>query len=174
MSEQKRESLLWKKVKKNLTDCFLTRIESSTINGIPDIHAVMSRYVFWIELKSDKLSYPALNKWQIVWINKYIMQGGTVFIFKETLSERMLKLYRPVSLFTDPRSLVSFASFSFPVQWPTVQQRLLQELGKAAGESRSRSRNVVSRSRLNLTRARAAGDPEASPDVTSADTARSR
>ena len=76
MSNKNGESRLWQKVKKGLTDCFLTRIESSTINGIPDIHAVMNSEIFWIELKSDSLSYPKLNKWQIVWINKYIRAGG--------------------------------------------------------------------------------------------------
>ena len=129
MSNKNGEARLWQKVKNGLTDCFLTRIESSTINGIPDVHAVMGKEVFWMELKSDSLSYPKLNKWQIVWINKYIMAGGKVIILDETLSKRSLKLYRPVSSFTDPRSLVSFASFSFPLQWPTVQQRILQELG---------------------------------------------
>ena len=127
------ESRLWQKVKKGLTDCFLTRIESSTINGIPDIHAVMKNEVFWIELKSDSLSFPKLNKWQIVWINKYIMAGGKVIILKETPLQRVLKLYRPVSVFTDPRSLVPFASFSFPFQWPMVQRRMLVEL--AAGDT---------------------------------------
>ena len=126
------ESRLWQKVKKGLTDCFLTRIESSTINGIPDIHAVVSCNVFWIELKSDSLSFPKLNKWQIVWINKYIKAGGNVFIFKETLSKRSLKLYRPVSVFTDPRSLVPSRSFSFPLQWPQVQRELVDLLREAA------------------------------------------
>jgi len=133
MSNKNGETRLWQKVKQGLTDCFLTRIESSTINGIPDIHVVMGNEVFWIELKSDSLSYPKLNKWQIVWINKYVKAGGKVIILKEnlgkTLLQSALKLYRPVSLFTDPRSLVPFASFSFPLQWPTVQQRILQELG---------------------------------------------
>ena len=124
------ESRLWQKVKKGLTDCFLTRKESSTINGIPDIHAVMKNEVFWIELKSDSLSFPKLNKWQIVWINKYIMAGGKVIILKETPLQRVLKLYRPVSVFTDPRSLVPFASFSFPFQWPMVQRRMLVELAR--------------------------------------------
>jgi hypothetical protein len=123
------ETRLWQKVKKGLTNCFLTRVESSTINGIPDIHAVISNEVFWMELKSDSLSYPKLNKWQVVWINKYIMAGGKVIILDETLLQKSLKLYRPVSVFTDARSLVPFASFSFPLQWPTVQQRMLQELG---------------------------------------------
>ena len=129
MSNKNGETRLWQKVKKGLTDCFLTRIESSTINGIPDIHAVMSNEVFWIEMKSDSLSYPKLNKWQIVWINKYVMAGGKVIILDETPLKRTLKLYRPVSVFTDARSLVPFASFSFPLQWPMVQRRMLTELG---------------------------------------------
>ena len=129
MSNKNGESRLWQKVKKGLTDCFLTRVESSTINGIPDIHAVMGNEVFWMELKSDSLSYPKLNKWQIVWINKYIMAGGKVIILDETPLKRTLKLYRPVSVFTDSRTLVPFASFSFPLQWPLVQRRMLTELG---------------------------------------------
>ena len=131
MSNKNGETRLWQKVKKGLTDCFLTRVESSTINGIPDIHAVMSNEVFWIELKSDSLSYPKLNKWQIVWINKYILAGGKIIILGETPLKRTLKLYRPVSVFTDPRSLVPFALFSFPLQWPMVQRRMLTELGSS-------------------------------------------
>tara|TARA_R100000664_G_scaffold27630_3_gene38460 strand:+ start:3541 stop:3942 length:402 start_codon:yes stop_codon:yes gene_type:complete len=128
MTIKAQESRLWQKVKKNLTNFYLTRIESSTINGIPDIHAANHDHVFWIELKSDEFNYPKLNKWQIVWINKYIKVGGKIIIFKETLSKRSLKLYRPVSSFTDPRTLVSFASFSFPLQWPTIQRDLQTEL----------------------------------------------
>ena len=120
------EKLLWQRTKKGLTECFLTRIEASTINGVPDVHAVHRRCIFWIELKSDQLSYPKLNKWKIVWINKYVKAGGKVIILKETLSKRSLKLYRPLSVFTDPRSLVPDASFSFPFHWPTIQGALLE------------------------------------------------
>ena len=132
MGALNKESRLWQKVKKGLSNCFLTRIESSTINGIPDIHGVNESKVFWIELKSDEANYPKLNKWQIVWINKYIKAGGTVFILDETLSKRSLKLYRPVSGFTDPRSLVPVFSFSAPYNWPTVQRALLGSLREAA------------------------------------------
>ena len=134
MSNKNRESLLWQKVKKGLVDCFLTRIESSTINGIPDIHGVHKSGVFWIELKSDEAKYPKLNKWQVVWINRYIKAGGVVFILKETPSQRSLKLYRPVSVFTDPRSLKPRSSFSFPYHWPTVQQQLVKELVQPEAE----------------------------------------
>ena len=129
----KQESLLWKSVKKGLTRFFLTRIESSTINGIPDIHGVNKNGVFWIELKSDELSFPKLNKWQIVWINKYIKAGGVVFILGETPSEATIKLYRPVSRFTDPRSLKPVASFSSRsrrnLQRELEKQLVLQRLG---------------------------------------------
>ena len=132
MSNKNRESLLWQKVKKGLSECFLTRIESSTINGIPDIHGVHKQGVFWMELKSDEADYPKLNKWQIVWINRYIKAGGVVFILEETPSQRLLKLYRPVSGFTDPRSLVPRCSFSATGQWSKVQHHLLEELQSAA------------------------------------------
>ena len=122
----KRESIFWNRVKKGLTECFLTRIESTTINGIPDVHGAHRQGVFWIELKSDQLIYPDLNKWQIVWINKYIKAGGHVFILKETLSQRRIDLYQPVSVFTDPRSLKPRFSFSVPYKWPTIQQKLLE------------------------------------------------
>ena len=128
MSSKTNESKLWQKVKKGLVDCFLTRIESSTINGIPDIHGVHKSGVFWIELKSDEVNYPKLNKWQIVWINKYIKAGGVVFILGETPSLRTLKLYRPVSAFTDPRSLKPITSFSSTGQWPAIQHQVLEEL----------------------------------------------
>ena len=143
MSEKKRESLLWKRVKKNLTECFLTRIESSTINGIPDIHCVANGKVFWIELKSDNISYPALNKWQIVWINKYIKAGGSVFIFKETLSDSSLQIYRPLSSFTDPRSVLPWLSLPHPVNWKLLQRYLLDPDGRARSrpDSRPRSRS---------------------------------
>jgi len=143
MSDKNRESLLWQKVKKGLVDCFLTRIESSTINGIPDIHGVHKSGVFWIELKSDEAKYPKLNKWQVVWINRYIKAGGVVFILKETPSQRSLKLYRPVSSFTDPRSLEPRFSFSFPYHWPTVQQQLVKELAQRDPEKQMANNEPV-------------------------------
>ena len=124
----KQESLLWQKTKKALTNCFLTRIESSTINGIPDVHGAHKNGIFWLELKSDDVSFPKLNKWQIVWINNYVKAGGVVFILKETLSDSSLKLYRPVSRFTDPRSLKPVASFSSRGQWPRIQEQVKKEL----------------------------------------------
>ena len=55
MTVNAQESRLWQKVKKDLTNCFLTRIESSTINGIPDIHAVKITMYFGLNLNLIKL-----------------------------------------------------------------------------------------------------------------------
>jgi hypothetical protein len=49
----------------------------------------------------------------------------------ETLLERRLKLYRPLSAITDPRSLVPDFSFSFPVHWPTFREACWDLLQRA-------------------------------------------
>ena len=137
---KKRESKLWQRIKKNITKPHLIRVESNTINGIPDINGCWNSKEFWIELKSDKVGYPKLSKWQISWINKRIKHGGIVIVCNETLLKRSLELYRPVSPITDPRLLKPRFSFSFPIQWPTVQDGL-QQLLQLPPESRSRPRS---------------------------------
>lgn len=106
MADQKRETKLWQRIKKYTKNIHFTRIESRTINGIPDVFGCHKGISFWMELKSDYVSYPKLSKWQIAWINKYIAHGGVMIICNQTLLERCLKLYRPRSSFTDPRTLV--------------------------------------------------------------------
>ena len=132
--------MLWQRIKKNCHKAHLIRVESNTINGIPDINGCWSGKEFWMELKSDKVGYPKLSKWQIVWINKRIKHRGIVIICNETLLKRSLELYRPVSPITDPRLLKPRFSFSFPIQWPTVQDGL-QQLLRLPPESRSRPRS---------------------------------
>ena len=137
---KKRESMLWQRIKKNITEPHLIRVESNTINGIPDINGCWSGKEFWIELKSDKVGYPKLSKWQISWINKRIKHGGIVIICNETLLEKKLKLYRPLSAITDPRLLKPRCSFSFPVRWPRVKHAIWELLDPPAAKARSRSR----------------------------------
>ena len=137
---KKRESKLWQRIKKHITKPHLIRVESNTINGIPDINGCWKGKEFWVELKSDRVGYPKLSKWQISWINKRIKHGGIVIICNETLLEKSLKLYRPLSAITDPRLLKPRCSFSFPVQWPSVQ-RGIWDLLQLDPEARSRSRD---------------------------------
>ena len=142
---QKRESKLWQRIKKHCVRPHFTRIESNTINGIPDLNGCWAGYDFWIELKSDSASYPKLSKWQIAWINKRVAHGGIVLICKETLSESSLKLYRPLSEFTDPRTLKPRFSFSAPIHWPSVQSALWEILDHRSVNSRSREERKMQR-----------------------------
>ena len=142
---QSKESKLWNDIKNLDNDWHFTRIESSTINGIPDLNGCINGNGFWMELKSDKVKYPKLSKWQISWINKHISFGGVVLICNHSLLERAYKLYRPVSAFTDPRSLKPRFSFSEPVHWPSFQDAI-REL---TGERSSRSRTLVGQSRFS-------------------------
>ena len=145
MPTKKRESKLSRLIQKNCNQIHFTRIESSTINGIPDLNGCINGYGFWMELKSDKVKYPKLSKWQISWINKHISFGGVVLICNHSLLESAYKLYRPVSAFTDPRSLKPRFSFSEPVHWPSFQDAI-REL---TGERSSRSRTLVGQSRFS-------------------------
>ena len=139
MAVKKRESRLSQLIQKNCKNIHFTRIESKTINGIPDLNCCAEGVEFWMELKSDKVKYPKLSKWQISWINKRIKNGGVVIICNQTLLDRRLELYRPVSVFTDRRSLVPSLSFSFPYHWPTFRRQLLQLATQRTREARSRS-----------------------------------
>ena len=139
MAVKKRESRLSQLIQKNCKNIHFTRIESKTINGIPDLNCCAEGIEFWMELKSDKVKYPRLSKWQISWINKRISNGGVVIICNQTLLDRRLELYRPVSVFTDPRSLVPSLSFSFPYDWPSFRRQLLALARQRTPEARSRS-----------------------------------
>jgi hypothetical protein len=149
---KKRESKLWQRIKKHITKPHLIRVESNTINGIPDINGCWKSKEFWLELKSDRVGYPKLSKWQVSWINKRIKHGGIVIICNETLLERRLKLYRPLSAIRDPRLLKPRCSFSFPVQWPLVQDAIWDLLQLDPGEARSRSRDEDQRIQEELIR----------------------
>jgi hypothetical protein len=60
MAVRKRESKLFDRIKKNIKNVHFTRIESSTVNGIPDVHGTGSGNSFWLELKSNIDKYQAL------------------------------------------------------------------------------------------------------------------
>lgn len=120
MALRKRESKLFVRLRKHLKNIHFTRIESSTIQGIPDVHGCGNGVSFWIELKSTDDSFPKLSKFQQSWCFEYARHGGRVFILHQTLSQRALKLYRvvgsqqPSSSFSFSRSLVLLKTITDP------------------------------------------------------------
>jgi hypothetical protein len=51
---QNKESKLWNELKNLNKNWHFTRVESSTINGIPDVHCVVNKQIFWLELKANR------------------------------------------------------------------------------------------------------------------------
>jgi hypothetical protein len=116
MALKKRESLLFQRIKKHIKKIHFTRIESDTIQGIPDIHGCGSGHSFWIEMKSTEDKFPILSKFQMAWCYEYqrhggvvfVLHQGVVFVLHQALSHRALKLYR-VAGEVDPSSQTSFS-----------------------------------------------------------------
>tara|TARA_R100000664_G_C2749982_1_gene137323 strand:+ start:1616 stop:1999 length:384 start_codon:yes stop_codon:yes gene_type:complete len=91
---KKRESLLWAKIRKLKLIGQIFRIESNTINGIPDVYYIREGKSIWVELKSNEVKNLGLSKYQINWHIDHQIHGGKSFILQETLSQGLLKLYK--------------------------------------------------------------------------------
>ena len=92
MSKTK-ESNLYNLIKTTIKNAHFTRLESNTINGIPDLHCAYKGFAFWLEIKSNDIKNCNLSKYQINWILKHQKHGGKVFILNKTIKDRGLKLY---------------------------------------------------------------------------------
>ena len=90
----KRESKLWKRIKNLNLNAHIFRVESNTINGIPDVHCAMKGKSFWLELKANDLKNYGISKWQINWHIEYQKHGGRTFILASGVKQRGLKLLR--------------------------------------------------------------------------------
>jgi len=93
MSKTK-ESNLYILIKKTIKNAHFTRIESHTLNGIPDLNCAYKGQVFWLELKANNINNCNLSKYQINWILKHQRHGGQVYILNKSIKQRALKLYR--------------------------------------------------------------------------------
>jgi hypothetical protein len=93
MSKTK-ESNLYNLIKTTIKNVHFTRIESYTLNGIPDLHCIYKGFTFWLELKANDINNCNLSKYQINWILKHQRHGGIVYILNKTVKQGHLKLYR--------------------------------------------------------------------------------
>ena len=92
MSKTK-ESNLYNLIKTTIKNVHFTRIESYTLNGIPDLYCAYKGHTFWLELKANNIKNCNLSKYQINWILKHQRHGGLVYILNKTIKEGGLKLY---------------------------------------------------------------------------------
>ena len=104
------EKNLWKSLNKiaKTRSLFMMRLETTTINGVPDVFCCIKGKSFFIELKANDDKKLNLSKYQILWQIDYLKAGGNVFNLVLALSQRELKLVKIVP------SLYSFCSGNVP------------------------------------------------------------
>jgi len=116
---QNKETRIWYELKDLDKDWHFTRIESSTVNGIPDVHCVVNKQVFWLELKANTSKNCGLSKYQINWHIKYLKAGGKAYILNRPLLQAPYELLAvsresrtplPLSRHSDLKTLITFAS----------------------------------------------------------------
>ena len=101
----KSEKNLWQRIKKLNLKGQIFRIESNTINGIPDVYWLINNKSIWIELKSNDVKNIGLSKYQINWHLTHFKNGGQSFILREDLSQRPPQNLQ-ISVIREPRTLV--------------------------------------------------------------------
>ena len=101
----KSEKNLWQRIKKLNLKGQIFRIESNTINGIPDVYWLINGKSIWIELKSNDVKNLGLSKYQINWHLTHFKNGGQSFILRECLSQRTSKTFELWQI-REPRDLV--------------------------------------------------------------------
>ena len=102
---EKNESLLWQRIKKLKLKGQLFRIESNTINGIPDVYRLINGKSIWIELKSNDVKNLGLSKYQINWHLEHYQNKGTSFILREDLSQRPPQNLQ-IFVIREPRTII--------------------------------------------------------------------
>ena len=131
-----KESLIWKRlnlIQKKQKDWHLVRIESNTINGIPDVNACINGLEFWIELKANDAKNYGLSKYQINWHLKRHKCGGHSFILNRSLKHEAFELLE----IREPGFPFPVLTLEHPYDWSKLEELL--------GSGRCPSCNPVSR-----------------------------
>ena len=129
---QNKESKLWNELKNLNKNWHFTRIESSTLNGIPDVHCVVNKQVFWLELKANASKNLNMSKWQINWHIKYQKAGGKVFILNRPLLESDYEIWRVSREARVPKHVSSATNLGLLMELLASRISWQQEMGAHA------------------------------------------
>jgi hypothetical protein len=88
------EAKLWERIKNLKLNYHMFRVESRTVNGIPDVSGLGNEIYFWLELKANDRKDYGLSKWQMNWHTEHNAKGGNAFILLKALKQKGLKLLR--------------------------------------------------------------------------------
>jgi len=129
---QNKESKLWNELKNLNKNWHFTRVESSTLNGIPDVHCVVNKQVFWLELKANASKNLNMSKWQINWHIKYQRAGGKVFILNRPLLESDYEIWRVSREARVPKHVSSATNLGLLMELLASRISWQQEMGAHA------------------------------------------
>jgi Holliday junction resolvase len=129
---QNKESKLWNELKNLNKNWHFTRVESSTINGIPDVHCVVNKQIFWLELKANTHKNLGMSKWQINWHIKYQKAGGKVFILNRPLLQSDYEIWRVCREARVPKHVSSATNLGLLMELLASRISWQQEMGAHA------------------------------------------
>jgi Holliday junction resolvase len=141
---QNKESKLWNELKDLNKNWHFTRVESSTINGIPDVHCVVNKQIFWLELKANTHKNLGMSKWQINWHIKYQKAGGKVFILNRPLLQSDYEIWSVCREARVPTHVSSATNLGLLMELLASRISWQQEMGAHA---RSRSPRSLERTK---------------------------
>jgi Holliday junction resolvase len=129
---QNKESKLWNELKNLNKNWNFTRVESSTINGIPDVHCVVNKQIFWLELKANTHKNLGMSKWQINWHIKYQKAGGKVFILNRPLLQSDYEIWSVCREARVPKHVSSATNLGLLMELLASRISWQQEMGAHA------------------------------------------
>ena len=139
---QNKESKLWNELKNLNKNWHFTRIESSTLNGIPDVHCVVNKQIFWLELKANTHKNLGMSKWQINWHIKYQRAGGKVFILNRPLLQSDYEIWSVCREARVPKHVSSATNLGLLMELLASRISWQQDMGAhARSKPTSRTKN---------------------------------
>jgi Holliday junction resolvase len=129
---QNKESKLWNELKDLNKNWHFTRVESGTINGIPDVHCVINKQIFWLELKANTHKNLGMSKWQINWHIKYQKAGGKVFILNRPLLQSDYEIWSVCREARVPKHVSSATNLGLLMELLASRISWQQEMGAHA------------------------------------------
>ena len=91
---RKPERKLWYLIKENTPQILWNRVETTTINGFPDLVGCHKDCGFFtVELKVSNRSKIKLSPHQVAWNYNHALKGGSCFIIATPLEQTTLNIY---------------------------------------------------------------------------------
>ena len=88
------EANFWMSLRKHLPkNSHATRIENKSGGGVPDVHILLDKLPFWLELKAAQNAAVRVSPLQIAWHTAYAARGGLSFFLVQAPQTKEILLF---------------------------------------------------------------------------------